>query len=42
VIENSYGIGFEQGSHDATTFLAGASLFRAEIVEVWGFFKIEG
>jgi hypothetical protein len=42
VIENSYGVGFEPGSHDATTFLAGSSLFRADVVEVWGFFKIEG
>ena len=41
VIENSYGIGFEQGSSDAAKFLAGTSTFSADIVEVWGFFTIE-
>jgi hypothetical protein len=39
VIENSYGIGFEQGSPDAKTFMAGAPLFAADIVEVWDFFN---
>ena len=41
VIENSYGIGFEQGGSDATRFLAGSPTFTADIVEVWGFFEIE-
>ena len=41
VIENSYGIGFNQGSTEAQTFLAGEACFRADIVEVWGFFTIE-
>jgi hypothetical protein len=41
MIENSYGIGFEQGSQEAKTFLAGAPNFVADIVEVWGFFNIE-
>lgn len=41
VIENSYGVGFQQGSTDAKTFLAGKSTFKADIVEVWGFFTIE-
>jgi hypothetical protein len=41
VIENSYGIGFEQGSEEAKTFLAGAPAFVADVVEVWGFFNAE-
>lgn len=41
VIENSYSIGFEQGSTEAQTFLAGEKVFRADVVEVWGFFTIE-
>ena len=40
-IEYSYGIGFQQGSTEAQTFLAGQPVFRADIVEVWGFFTIE-
>ena len=41
IIENSYGIGFRQGSTEAQTFLAGQPVFKADIVEVWGFFTIE-
>jgi hypothetical protein len=41
VIENSFGVGFEQGSTDAQTFLAGEPTFRADIVEVWGFFTLD-
>lgn len=41
IIENSYGIGFTPGSTEAKTFLAGEPVFRADIVEVWGFFTIE-
>jgi hypothetical protein len=40
-IENSYGVGFEQGSTEAQTFLAGDPTFRADMVEVWGFFTID-
>ncbi|KAH0790221.1 B-box zinc finger family protein [Histomonas meleagridis] len=40
-IENSYGIGFNPGSTEAQTFLAGEPVFAADIVEVWGFFTIE-
>ncbi|OHT17648.1 B-box zinc finger family protein [Tritrichomonas foetus] len=40
-IEYSYGIGFQQGSTEAQTFLAGQPVFSADIVEVWGFFTIE-
>ena len=40
IIELSYGIGFNQGSTEAQTFLAGHPYFRADIVEVWGFFTI--
>jgi hypothetical protein len=38
-IENSYGVGFTYGSAKAQTFLAGAPEFKADIVEVWGFFS---
>lgn len=38
-IENSYGVGFTYGSKKAQTFLAGAPEFKADIVEVWGFFS---
>jgi hypothetical protein len=41
VIENSYGVGFRPGSTEASTFLAGSPLFKADIVEVWGFFTTE-
>ncbi|EAY18639.1 B-box zinc finger family protein [Trichomonas vaginalis G3] len=41
VIENSYGVGFDRGSTEAQTFLAGEPNFRADIVEVWGFFTID-
>jgi len=41
MIENSYGIGFEQGSTEAQTFLAGEPVFKADSVEVWGFFTID-
>ena len=41
MLENSYGIGFNQGSTEAQTFLAGETNFRADVVEVWGFFTIE-
>jgi hypothetical protein len=41
VIENSYGIGFDQGSADAKMFMAGTPSFAAEIVEVWGFFNLD-
>lgn len=37
-IENSYGVGFPYGSRKAQTFLAGAPEFRADLVEVWGFY----
>lgn len=39
IIENSYGVGFQYNSTKARTFLAGASEFRADAVEVWGFFS---
>ena len=38
-IENNFGVGFEYGSEKAKTFLAGAPVFRPDIVEVWGFFS---
>lgn len=38
-IENNFGVGFEYGGNDAKTFLAGAPVFKADIVEVWGFFS---
>lgn len=38
-IENSYGIGFKAGSDDAEKFLAGQPLFKADVVEVWGFWR---
>lgn len=41
VIENSYGVGFDPGSTEAQTFLAGEPNFRADAVEVWGFFTID-
>ena len=41
IIENSYGVGFERGGSDATTFMAGAPTFSADLVEVWGFFTLE-
>ncbi|EAX98874.1 B-box zinc finger family protein [Trichomonas vaginalis G3] len=39
IIENSYGVGFQYNSNKARTFLAGAPEFRADAVEVWGFFS---
>lgn len=39
VIENNYGVGFEYDSHQARTFLAGSPSFKADVVEVWGFFS---
>lgn len=41
VIENSYGVGFDPGSTEAQTFLAGEPTFKADAVEVWGFFTID-
>lgn len=41
VLENSYGVGFQPESTEAETYLAGTPHFRADIVEVWGFFTIE-
>jgi hypothetical protein len=41
VLESSYGIGFRPGSAEAQTFLAGEPGFRADEVEVWGFFTVE-
>lgn len=38
-IENSYGVGFAFDSQKAKTFLAGSPEFRADIVEVWGFYS---
>jgi len=38
-IENSFGVGFKYGSEKCQTFLAGVPKFRADIVEVWGFFS---
>ena len=38
-IENSYGVGFPYDSTKAKTFLAGAPEFRADLVEIWGFFS---
>ena len=38
-LENSYGVGFQYDSHKARTFLAGAPDFRADLVEIWGFFS---
>ena len=37
-LENSFTCGFEEGSKEAKTFLAGSEKFKAEFVEVWGFF----
>lgn len=37
-LENSYGIGLEYGSKEAATFLCGKGRFKADEVEVWGFF----
>jgi hypothetical protein len=41
VLENSYGIGWPEGSKEVHTFLAGADTFAADYVEVWGFFTLE-
>jgi len=38
-IEHTFGIGLEPGSEAAQNFLAGAPRFKADIVEVWGFFS---
>lgn len=38
-IENTFGIGLRFGSEQAQTFLAGTSRFKADEVEVWGFFS---
>ena len=38
-IENSFGLGFKFMGEKAKTFLAGSSEFKADIVEVWGFFS---
>jgi hypothetical protein len=38
-IENTFGIGLKYGSEQAQKFLAGAPRFRADDVEVWGFFS---
>jgi hypothetical protein len=40
-LENNYGVGWARGSTEAQTFLAGQANFRADHVEVWGFFTIE-
>jgi hypothetical protein len=40
-IENCYSVGLPAGGAEAATFLAGASIFKADIVEVWGFFKLK-
>ena len=40
-IERSYTYGLKQGSVEADTFLAGSEKFRADAVEVWGFFNSE-
>jgi hypothetical protein len=40
-LENNYGIGWPRGSTEAQTFLAGQKMFKADEVEVWGFFTIE-
>jgi hypothetical protein len=40
-IESSYGVGLVQGSPEAQTFLAGEHAFKADVVEVWGFFMID-
>ena len=37
-IENTFGIGLEYGSEEAQNFLAGSPRFKADDVEVWGFF----
>ncbi|KAJ5073124.1 mtor-associated protein meak7 [Anaeramoeba ignava] len=38
-IESCFGVGFEKGSDDAKTFLAGSYQFIPDIVEVFGFVK---
>lgn len=38
-IENTFGIGLEYGSEAAQKFLAGQPRFKADNVEVWGFFS---
>lgn len=39
-IEQSYGIGLPEKSLEARTFFCGEETFRADIVEVWGFFTV--
>jgi len=34
-LENSFGVGIKPGSFEARTFLAGAPVFRPEMVELW-------
>ena len=38
-LEHTFGIGLEPGSEAAQNFLAGAPRFKADCVEVWGFFS---
>ena len=38
-LEHTFGIGLEPGSDGSQKFLAGAPRFRADCVEVWGFFS---
>lgn len=38
-IENNFGVGFEYGSDESKNYLAGSPVFKADIVEVWGFFS---
>jgi hypothetical protein len=41
VIEHNYGLGFDPNSQEAEEFLAGRSVFRPDVVEVWGFFIVD-
>jgi hypothetical protein len=40
-LEHAFGLGFDIESTESLTFLAGEPAFKADLVEVWGFFTIE-
>lgn len=40
-LEMSYSYGLDPKSNDPVTFLAGSQTFKADLVEVWGFFNTE-
>lgn len=41
VIEQSYGIGLASNSVEAQSFLAGAPVFKADLVEIWAIGSLE-